>query len=465
MTVTQDEAEAGQLPAFVTDPRGVLRRRWHWMAGVVAIGVVATAVFVASIPVTYLASATLLVSDQQIPEQFVSVTVPSDPLDRVDALVGEILSRERLAPLVEKHKLYAELRGKTAMLDLVALARTNIGVGPADVVAQKRRGGPPASVYAIAFRDGNPKVAADVANDLATLFTAATTRIRGQQARLTSDFMRAELERSERELREQERQVSEFKERYRGELPTELQTNLSKLDRLTSQRQAVMTQLSIAETRLADMTQLGDFSSPTSAYSRLSALRAKLATEMAVNTDEHPNVIATRRQIEALEHEIAAGGGSMSGDPSQEIALRTAKQEVADLKTQLTRMAAESEELEAKVARTPEREEEMTALSQKVSVLQETYLSNLRKLQAAELSESVESAQQGARVQVLDRAVPPTEPERTRIKYLFAGLAASLLGACGLALLLELIDPVIVSAKQIETELGLAVLGSIGHIG
>ena len=58
--MTQEE-EAGSLPAFLTDPRGVLRRRWPWIAGVSAIGVVATAIYVSSIPVTYLASAMLLV--------------------------------------------------------------------------------------------------------------------------------------------------------------------------------------------------------------------------------------------------------------------------------------------------------------------------------------------------------------------------------------------------------------------
>jgi capsular polysaccharide biosynthesis protein len=68
-------------------------------------------------------------------------------------------------------------------------------------------------------------------------------------------------------------------------------------------------------------------------------------------------------------------------------------------------------------------------------------------------------------VEVLDRAVPPQEPERTRLKYLLAGIAASLMGALGIAVLLELLDPVIVSAKQLESEVGLPVLGSIGHLG
>jgi uncharacterized protein involved in exopolysaccharide biosynthesis len=212
------------------------------------------------------------------------------------------------------------------------------------------------------------------------------------------------------------------------------------------------------------MESLGDMANPSSPFARLSALRARLAQELTVNTEEHPNVVALRRQIDSLEKEITEGGTS-SGDPSHDIALRSARQEVASLEALLSRIASETQQLDERVARTSQRDEELTALTQKVSVLQETYVTNLRKLQSAELAQSVESAHQGARVEVLDRAVAPSAPESTRVRSLLLGVAASLAAAAGAALLLELLDPVIVSAKQLERELGVPVLGSVGHLG
>ncbi len=459
--MSQDE-ESGQLPAFLTDPRGVFNRRWPWLAGVVAAGVVATAIYVANVPITYLASATLVVNDQQISDKFVTTTVSETPMQQIDAIVGEILSRERLAPLVDKHRLYPELRKRTTMNDLVGLARSSVIVTPSSPVGSGKRGAP-ASVFTISFRDGDPRAAAAMANDLATLFTAAAGNATGEAARTTQDFMRSEKERSERELRAQERLLSEFKEKYRGELPSELAQNTGKLERLALQRQTLTTQLEAAETRLADMEKLGDLANPSSPYSRLSALRSKLVSELAVNTEEHPNVIALRRQIEALEKDVASGSTS-TGNPAEDIALRTARDAVNALRDQLARTIAEAAELEARVDRTPQREEEYLALTQKLAVLQETYISNLRKLEAADLAFSVESAQRDKLVKVQDRAVQPSEPERTRIKYLVAGLVGSVLAAVAIAVLLELVDPVIVSAKQIENELGLRVLGSVGKI-
>jgi uncharacterized protein involved in exopolysaccharide biosynthesis len=276
--------------------------------------------------------------------------------------------------------------------------------------------------------------------------------------------MQNERDHSERLLRDQERLISAFKEEHRGELPSELTTNTSKLERLALQRQTLGSQLEAAETRLADLERLGDLANPSSPYARLAALRAKLVAELAANTEEHPNVIALRRQIEALEKEIATGPRS-SGDPSEDIALRAARDQVADLRTQIGRIAAESADLERRVARTPQVEEQLSALEQRQTVLQDTYISNLRKLEAANLSLNVDKEQQGTRVQVSDGAAPPSEPEKTRIKYLLAGLAVSGLAAVGVAILLELFDPVIVSSTQIEEEIGLRVLGSVGRIG
>jgi len=81
-----------------------------------------------------------------------------------------------------------------------------------------------ASRYSISFSAGDPKIAANVANDLASFFTESSIERREQQARLTTEFLRRQLQGAERDLREQERMIREFKEKYRGELPDELKS-------------------------------------------------------------------------------------------------------------------------------------------------------------------------------------------------------------------------------------------------
>ena len=108
--------------------------------------------------------------------------------------------------------------------------------------------------------------------------------------------------------------------------------------------------------------------------------------------------------------------------------------------------------------------EELTALVQAEEVLRENYLDTFRKVEEAELAESLESAQQGGQVSVLDRAQPPSKPERSRPKLAALGLVATLALSAGVAVLLELIDPVVVSARQLEAIVDLPLLGSLPRI-
>lgn len=459
------EDQAVALPVFLRDPIGALKRRWKWILRAAVVGVVATGIYVATIPITYLAQTTVLVSSQQIPERFVTSTVTEDALDRINALVGELLSRGRLLSIIEKHDPYPEFGDDVNAA--VAMMKSNVALTPDDGMERGRRAMSGSMIFNITYRHSDPQIAADVTNDLASLFVAASSRLRGQQARITTEFMRTELARSERELREAEREISDFKAQHRGELPGELNANLAKLDRLASERENLFSQIRSAEARISTILQTADATSVTSPYARLQALQAKLAAETAVNTDEHPNVLATRRQIAALEAEIRSGDTDDDGisDPVRRIAVASERQVVAEMKRRIEKIESEIADLDERVARTPQRQEELTGMEASALVIRENYTSSLRKVQAAELAESLEVAQQGERVQVIDRALPPTEPELRRVKYLLAGLAASLMFGLGVAAMLELIDPVIVSRAQVEQEFGLPVLGGVPEIG
>ncbi len=67
-------------------------------------------------------------------------------------------------------------------------------------------------------------------------------------------------------------------------------------------------------------------------------------------------------------------------------------------------------------------------------------------------------------VSILDPAVPPTAPQRTRTVVAFSGLLASLLLAAGVAFLLELVDPALLSAAQLSRFSDVPTLGSLPRI-
>jgi capsular polysaccharide biosynthesis protein len=122
------------------------------------------------------------------------------------------------------------------------------------------------------------------------------------------------------------------------------------------------------------------------------------------------------------------------------------------------------DQLVKRVDRIPVVGEELSALEQKEQVLRENYLGSLRKVEEAELAETLEAAQHGAQIEILEKARPPAAPKLSRWLLLAAGIAASLGMAVGVALLLELVDPVALSTRQLEEAIDRPVLGSLPRV-
>lgn len=464
MAATAGPEKQPGLPEFVKDPVGVLRRRWYWMLPAVVLGIAGGIAYFLMNPPTYEAQARILISSQQIPKNFVQPIVDDDPLQRINALVGQMNARDSLEGIIKKYDLYPELRKVHTLPEVVDYMRGRIEVAPDAGVAPGQRGHTTASIFVISFHHEDPQIAAKVANDLAAVVENANSTSRTEQAKLTTSFLRKEMESTKKNLQDIEGQITDFKEKYRGELPTDLPGNLNRLDRLGQQRQTLEQQISDAQTRLALTTAQPPPEDPTSPEGRLDALKAQLASELAVNTEDHPNVISLRRQVAALEHQIKHSPPDTQ-KKARDVLLDSAQRSIVDLRRMLDNVNNQIATLQDHVSHTPEREEALNSMDQKASVLQEKYLDFLRKVEAAQLAENLEAAQQGERVSVLDHAVPPIQPDSRRLKrtilILFGGFAV----AGGIGVLLELIDPVLVSRQQLEELLGVPVLGSVPRMG
>jgi len=462
-----DEVESrSEFPEFLKDPRGVIQRRWPWMLAVLLLTSVGAVIFVANIPEVYQASGRLLLTRQRIPDEFVRPTSLEQVPDIVDALVGEILASDSLISVAETTNFRERMGIDEPLTEVVDQMRDRITVeSDLDLEEERRRyrSWDEIFILAIRFEASDPIVAADVANELVSRFMAAHLERQTGQARLATEFLRQDAERAEAELAKQRARITEFTEAHRGELPSELDTKMARLDRLQQQRQSLALQISDAEGRLLVLQK--EILSEQPVEETLDELRAQLVEQQGIYTDEHPNVIALRRQVQALEAESArrrTGDGTqlVSSDP----AVAAVQQEVEVLRSQARDVEQMIRELDAAVSAIPAWREQLLALEQQEDLLLERYNDATRKVQDAELAESLQQAQQGFQVSRLDAAKAPAKPMRTRWK--FAVLAAgAVLGASGLiGLLLEYADPVIVTSRQLETQTGMLPLGVIPKI-
>ena len=94
----------------------------------------------------------------------------------------------------------------------------------------------------------------------------------------------------------------------------------------------------------------------------------------------------------------------------------------------------------------------------------EKYLDFLRKVNAAELSQTLEHAKQGAQVSVMDRAFPPSGPLQSQRRVMLQAVLATIGLALAAALATEILDPVLVAEDQVVRITGAPMLGSVGHM-
>jgi len=457
----QSSDMAAHIMALALDPLGIVRRRWIWMLIGLIVALAASAVFLSGLTPTFESKATVVITSQQIPEDFVRSTVREDSFSNINAMLGEVLSSRNLTGLIERYGLYPELRNQQSMSSIIERMRANIVIEPMSGQSSQRRDG--SSVFEVRYVYLEPGATAEVTDDLAAMFINASLRRRNEQARLTTEFLRREQKRAETELGEANVLITEYQRAHRGELPSDMSTLLSRSQRIDDLRASLVEQMTDFDERINDLSSAQ--AEPSSPENALVELRLKLAYQLSLHTDEHPNVISLRRRITMLEDElseISKLSTIRGADMQREIdaAVRDREQ----LRARIVDAETESREIDARLDRIPERTSELSALQERAAVLRGNYLDFMEKVQDAELAEELESAQQGPRVTMLDHAQVPSGPRRPMILFLVPAVIGSFALAAGIGVGLELLDPVVLSASHLEKVGAPALLGSIHKI-
>ena len=277
--------------------------------------------------------------------------------------------------------------------------------------------------------------------------------------------------------------MSEFRKRYLGELPQQMQANLATLENLNIQlRLTSDNQIRAAERRDALTALLAEAASSAASGDephpvRLTRLRQALASARTLYTEEHPTVARLKAEIDATEREPAepSGGGTGAAAVASSPYVMRLREALGAIESEAKILKAEEQRLrtavatyQARIENTPKREQEFQEVSRDYETTKQLYESLGKRHEAAQLAESMEQRQKGEQFRILDPAVPSQIPAApNRLKLLIVSLVLSL-GLGGAALMLaEMLDtsfhstdelrafsivPVLVSIPRIVTE-------------
>ncbi|WP_299937920.1 Wzz/FepE/Etk N-terminal domain-containing protein [uncultured Pelagimonas sp.] len=146
------------------------------------------------------------------------------------------------------------------------------------------------------------------------------------------------------------------------------------------------------------------------------------------------------------------------------------REEVKDRQIQLLQenrllIAERVAQIQAQLAAAPEVERELNNLERQLTQLQEQYTVITRRKAEAELGQMLEDRQQTDRFEVLETALEPEFPvSRSRKKTAVMGGVASLVLGVAVAFVIELMNPAIRTAAQMDRALGIQPVVSIPHV-
>lgn len=475
------------------------RRRWWLLLGLFATW--GTASLLAwFLPAEYRSETVILVEQQKVPEHYVIPNVSIDLQERLQSMTQQIMSRTRLQRIIDGFHLYAGERPRLSVDELVERLRKNIKI---DLVkAPGRRD--ELTAFKIYYSSRDPSVAQQVTSQLTSLFIEENLRARQQQSESTTGFLENQLEEARKDLAAQEQRVREFKSRYLGELPGQLQSNLQILTGLQARlqgtvdaRERVKQQQLYYESLLGQYRALqAELRHGKSAHlgslpaldEELEHLRTQMADVTARYTARHPDVkhlkeliAKTEKLKERIEAEVKAASNNPTADssgsaPPRDFAELRAMSPTMEIESQLKASKLEMqhrqreiENLESSIAayqsrlnQTPLREQQLADVTRDYDQSRANYESLLAKKNQSELATNLERRQQGEQFRILD---PPSLPSKPywpdRFKFSLFGIVAGLIVGLGITAGAEIKDDRIHGDKDLQ---GLSVAPIVAEI-
>jgi polysaccharide chain length determinant protein (PEP-CTERM system associated) len=383
-----------------------------------------------------------------------------------------------LAGRVTPEQQQAVIDGLRERIDIIA------DVDPNDPRAPPKK-------FTISYKDGNRTRSIAVVDRLLNSFVEGSLGDKSQGSQVAEEFLTQQIADYARRLNETEQQLANFKKSNIGLVPGEKGDFFSGLQAAQQNLTQVNENLYVAIRKrdeiAKEMRSGQEFTagpggavapgSPLDTEQQIEQDQQKLDAMLLKFTDKYPDVISLRENIRQLkvrekEQKLAARHGDigaanslgLSANPvylKLEEEYNTQQVEIASLKQQIADRQQQIAGLKAQMGFAPQVQAQYAQLMRNYEVTKKAYNELLSRLDSARLGRQAASTGL-VRFQVINppaASFTPVFPNRPLL-VIGAFFLALAIGT-GVAYLLHLLRPVIVSSRQLTAATGLPVLGAV----
>lgn len=470
--------------------RGMWRFRWLALVTTWVVALIGVAT-VFRIPDQYEASARIYVDTQSILKPLMAgLTVQPNVEQQINMLSRTLMSRPNLEKLVRMADL--DLKAGTKLEQDAIVTQ----LGKSIEIRNTGRD----NLYTLNYREADQDKAKRVIQSLVSIFVESSLGATRKDTDSAKSFLAEQIKQYETRLQEAEARVKEFRLRN-------IETQASDGKDATGRLAAISTQVAQAQLELREAENARDAAKTQLAAergqganlvtqsllqessiavatpeidSRIEAQRRNLDGLQQRYTDQHPDIVTTRRMIKDLEQQkakemvelrkvaLATAGSSGAGQnaslAAQELGrmLATAEVQVAALRARVGEFSSRMAQAREALKTAPQIEAEEAQLNRDYGIIKKNYEDLVSRQQSAVMSGELEVASGVADFRLVDPPrVSPTPVAPNRLLLLPAALAAALGAGLFLAFVASQLRPTFDTPDDLRAKTGVPLLGVV----
>jgi len=463
--------------------KGVWRRRWYIIV-VAWIVSVAGWITVYAMPDSFQASARVYVDTQSLLKPLLAgLTVAPNADQQVSMMTRTLINRPNLEKIARMTDLDLKAKTPAQMEDLINGLSSQITLGSAGRD----------NLYTIAYQHQNPELAKRVVQSLLTIFVESSLGTTRKDIASSQKFIEEQLKAYEAKLITSENALRDFKRQHMGNMPGQGGDYYAQLSAASEARKQAALELSEAVNRRDQLKrQLADeepeiasgAASMTPAApvnpeldERIKSLQKQTDALRLQYTEQHPDLISTKRIIAQLEEQkkqeaaLKKPTTAMSAKAQNPIyqqitiALAEAEANVASLRARVSEYSSRYGQLKAAADSTPQVEADYTQLMRDYDVYRSNYQALLARRESASLSSDVESRADTVDFRVIDPPRVPLTPSGPNRPMLYSLVLLGGIGAgIALAFLMSQLRRTVDDRQSLRNLTGLPLLGAVALV-
>ena len=467
------------VPLNEMAPIVVTEGRRHAVALVLVFAFIALAALAVGVlwPKNYVSSTTVLAQKSDIIQPLLEGrAVPTGNQDRI-AIAKQVIFSQKVM-----NEIFIAGGWSTQKLD--ALAKDRI---MESIVDHTQITSPRESLVQINYRDTDPDRSYKVAQRFAELFIQESLAAKERESREAYEFINSQVEDYHKKLTDAEENLKKHREANADAHPgSEADTN----SRIATLRSGIeQTRLNTMELRSNEsalQSQLSGESEVTAVQTREGLYRAQLAELqgqldklLMTYTDQYPDVVRVRHQMEDLRKQLEADQQRKNQEPGTPSSLdKTAqfnplyqelRSKLADTRRQIaageSRMNATESLLNGELDRSRRiaaSESALAELTRDYEVNRDIYQDLLKRRENARVSMNLDEEGRGLTFRIQDPATRPLRPTGLSLTHFaLAGIVLAFAAPIGLLFGVARFDPRVRSARLLERHIAVPVLAAV----